>query len=190
MKFICGIDEAGFGTLLGPLFVSGVILEKDQVIPGVKDSKKIKSVDKMVQLWLDILKNAKFVSLRSVDSKVIDSLGVRKAWDVVVTQVMLDCQQECMGVPIVVDGSRYPRHKSILGLNVRAESKADSKYMAVSAASIVAKANQIMWMERFGLENTQFTTGTHRGYGTMVHLEEIKKHGYTQQHRRSFKTKI
>lgn len=189
MQYICGIDEAGRGPLLGPMVIAAVVLDEGQVIEGVKDSKKIKSKKKRDDLFLKIHRAAKKVVVKVVDSIRIDVLGLQNAWETAVICAIQDCQDEYPAAQVIVDGNIYPVHKSIL-LPVRAEPKADNTYCSVAAASIVAKWFQVFWMESFHAKHPEYNAIKHNGYGTKEHMEALKKYGFSKDHRLSFEVQL
>lgn len=189
MQYLCGIDEAGRGSILGPLVVASVVLKEGQTIEGVKDSKKIKSASVRDELFHKINLEAEQVIVKVMDSIRVDVLGIGPAWETAVICAIQECQETYPSAQVIVDGNVCPVHK-LIHLPVRAEPKADDKYCAVSAASIVAKWFQVFWMEQFHNEYPEYGAAKHKGYGTSEHVEALKKHGFTRHHRGSYKVKV
>lgn len=176
---ICGVDEAGRGPLAGPVFAAAVILDPEQPIDGLADSKKL-SARKRERLVAEIRLKALAwaIGVASVDE--IDCLNVLQA-------TLLAMSRAVAALPVrpkevLIDGNRCP----VLDLPVRAIVRGDATVAEISAASIVAKTARDAEMLRLHAKFPQYGFDRHFGYGTAAHLAALREHGPSQCHRRSF----
>ena len=176
MGSLCGIDEAGRGPLAGNLVVAGCIL--NAAVDGLNDSKKL-SEKKRELLYEKILLNATYhiveFSAQDVDEKGI-SFCIKSALEEIMAT--LDAQR------YLFDGN------SSFGVkNLETMVKADAHIAEVSAASILAKVTHDRDILKKALLYPKYHFEKHKGYGTKLHIEMIKKYGYCAIHRRSYKIK-
>ena len=173
---LCGIDEAGRGPLAGPLVIAGVILNTK--ITGLNDSKKL-SEKKREILYQEIKQKAKF-HIVFISNKYIDEHGLSKALQFGLKEIMntLNTQN------YLFDGNTTFK---IEGLDCKI--KADETIAQVSAASILAKVSRDEYMQNISNKFPQYNFKKHKGYGTKMHIEAIKKYGYCEIHRTTFKVK-
>ena len=172
----CGIDEAGRGCLAGPLVVAGVILTGD--VEGLADSKKL-SEKRREELFDKVIKNSKH-EIVFTDNKTIDEIGLSKAIKNSIIQIMRSLNP----THTIMDGN------TTFGVaGVEAIIKADDKIAEVSAASILAKVSRDRYIVKQAVNFPIYQFEKHKGYGTKLHRELIKEHGYCELHRLSFKIK-
>lgn len=180
---ICGVDEAGRGPLAGPVCAAAVILPKNTIIEGVNDSKKL-SEKKREQLY-EVIKNTALsysVSYASVDE--IEDLNILNATMLAMSRAV----ESLKIIPdyIMIDGNRAPKldaaHETIV--------KGDAKSMSIACASILAKVTRDRLLYEYAKEYPQYGFDKHKGYGTKLHIEMLKKYGPCPYHRKSFLTKI
>ncbi|QFR42573.1 ribonuclease HII [Sulfurimonas sp. CVO] len=173
---LCGIDEAGRGPIAGDLVIAGCILHSP--IEELCDSKKLNEKKREI-LYETIIKNSAY-HIVQFSSKEIDDHGISSCMKKALLEIIntLKCSE------YLFDGN------STFGVNgLQTMVKADGKVPEVSAASILAKVthdrNIIKDAKRYPLYEFE----KHKGYGTARHIELIKKHGYCDIHRRSYKLK-
>lgn len=181
-KILVGIDEAGMGTLAGPLTAAVVVIEESVVPPGVRDSKKI-GEEQREELAALIMEAADYYKVVAVDPEEVDTRGLSECWRRAVREVAVAARimigSDCA---IILDGNR------LVGLPyVQPVVKADAKYPAVSAASILAKYKQCCCMDDYHLEYPGYGFDRHRGYGTANHMKRLEELGPCPIHRKSFK---
>lgn len=180
---LVGIDEAGMGTLAGPLTVGVVVIEATKVPPGVRDSKKM-SEEQREEVAALIMDAAEFYKVIAVEADAIDRDGISRCWWSAVRGAAIAARVMC-GLhddEIILDGNR------LVGLPyVRPVVKADDQYPAVSAASILAKYTQCCCMDDYHLEYPEYGFDRCRGYGTAQHMKKLKEYGPCPIHRKSFK---
>ena len=181
---ICGIDEAGRGTLAGPVVVSAVIMPNDSMIEGVNDSKKV-SEKKREKLYDLIIEEAISYSVAIIGQDVIDDINILNATKEGVTQVVdgLDIKPDL----IIVDALN---HINTRGIPYEPIVKGDAKCYNIAAASILAKVTRDRIMRQWDELYPQYGFLSHKGYGTAKHISAIKECGLCPVHRRSFTKKF
>lgn len=183
-KCVCGIDEAGRGPLAGPVVAAAVVLPKDVVIEGVNDSKKI-SEKKREALIEKIKEVALSYSVASASVEEIEKVNILNA-TFIAMQRAFDGLQKVNPDFALVDGNRLPD----LPVETMAVVKGDSCSESIAAASILAKVSRDRFMRQMAQEYPQYFFEKHKGYGTKLHVEMIKKYGPSPIHRLSFLKKI
>jgi len=180
---LIGIDEAGMGTLAGPMTAAVVVIASDKVPAGVRDSKQLHT-EHREELAAQIMAVADYYKVVTRTADKIDEIGISKCWVEAIRELALSARIMCMPEKpeMILDGNR------LVDLPyVRAVVKADAKFPAVSAASILAKYTQCCWMDDYHLEYPRYGFDQHRGYGTADHLRALKELGPCPIHRRSYK---
>jgi ribonuclease HII len=173
---LCGIDEAGRGCLAGPLVVAGVILLDD--IKGLNDSKVLS--EKKREILFDEIKEKSRFKIVFTDNKTIDEIGLSQAIKLSIEQILKTLNPE----ETIMDGN------TTFGVsNIKAIIKADATVPQVSAASILAKVSRDRFIVKEDKNYPMYGFAKHKGYGTKAHVQMIKKHGYCELHRKSFKIK-
>jgi ribonuclease HII len=173
---ICGIDEAGRGTLAGSLFMGGVILKNH--IEGLRDSKTL-TPKKREALFEKIVNNSLY-HIYSVSSETIDEIGLSLA----LKNGLEEIQRNLKADKYIFDG------KTTFGVqNLETLVKGDSLVDEISAGSILAKVMKDREMIRFSEEFPEWGFEKHKGYGTAEHISKIREFGFSPIHRRSFKIK-
>lgn len=177
---IAGVDEAGRGPLIGSVVTAAVILDPNNPIEGLNDSKKL-TAKKREQLYLEIKEKALAWSIAEASHIEIDQLNILQA-------TMLAMQRAVEGLNITpdlvrIDGNRCPE------LQVAAEAVigGDALHAEISAASILAKVTRDQQMQKMDVDFPQYGFAKHNGYPTKAHLEAIAQHGVLPEHRRSYK---
>ena len=173
---LCGIDEAGRGPIAGDLVMAGCILDSE--VEGLNDSKKL-TERKREKLFEEIIKNSNY-HIAKFSPKQIDEDGISKCLAQGLRDIMknLECDE------YLFDGNTT---FGVKGLKTMV--KADGKVAEVSAASILAKVTHDRDIKKEALKYPAYEFEKHKGYGTAKHIEMIKKHGYCEIHRRSYKLK-
>ena len=176
MHKLCGIDEAGRGPLAGDLVIAGVILLTK--VEGLMDSKVL-SEKKREALYPQIIKSSLY-HIVSFSAKQIDEIGLSACLGKGLEEIM----QELKAQIYLFDGNQT---FGVLGVSTMV--KADGKIPEVSAASILAKVTHDRAIVKAAQLYPLYGFEKHKGYGTKIHVEAIKEHGYCDIHRRSFKIK-
>ncbi len=182
-NLVCGIDEAGRGPLAGPVCAAAVIMPDGFVIDGVTDSKKL-SPKKRDMLFDMIKENAVSYSIAYASVEEIEEINILNA-------TMLAMRRACDGLEIkpdfaIIDGNKTPE----LSCPSYSIVKGDSLSHSIAAASILAKVSRDRLIEQMAKEYPQYEFEKHKGYGTKLHIEMIRKYGPLPVHRMSFLKKI
>jgi ribonuclease HII len=173
---LCGIDEAGRGPLAGDLVFAGVILKKK--IKGLTDSKKL-SAKKREELFDKIIKNSTYHIVKH-SPKEIDELGLSRC---------IAASLEEIKTKLKADKYLFDGNKTFGVEGIETMIKADDKVLEVSAASILAKVTRDRSMIEASKLYPNYEFEKHKGYITKKHIELIKKYGYCDIHRKSYKVK-
>lgn len=173
---LCGIDEAGRGPIAGDLVMAGCILSSH--VDGLNDSKKL-TEKKREFLYELIIKNSTYHIVK-FSPLIIDDIGISACLKSGLQEIMqkLTCKE------YLFDGNT---NFGVIGLPTMI--KADAKVAEVSAASIIAKVTHDRDILKEAQKYPEYQFEKHKGYGTTLHVEMIKKHGYCKIHRRSYKIK-
>ena len=178
-EYICGIDEAGRGPLCGPVVAAAVILPKDKYIEGVNDSKKL-SPKKREKLYDDIKKEAISVGIGIMDVDIIEEINILNATKLAMIKAVKDLKIK----PdyLLIDGNQ------LIDIDIEKQTvvSGDAKSESIAAASIIAKVTRDRMLINFDKLYPEYGFAKHKGYGTKIHIEAIKKYGLTPIHRKSF----
>ncbi|MBS3916336.1 MAG: ribonuclease HII [Sulfuritalea sp.] len=176
---ICGLDEAGRGPLAGPVFAAAVILDQNNPVAGLADSKKLteKARERLAPL---IRERALAWAVASASVEEIDTLNILQA-----TLLAMRRAVEALSIQpdeVLADGTHCPR----IAFPVRAIVKGDATIAAISAASILAKTTRDAEMLRLHSLFPLYGLDRHKGYPTAGHLAALRKHGVIDIYRRSY----
>lgn len=178
-EVIAGVDEVGRGPLAGPVVAAAVILNRNAVIEGLKDSKQL-SAAKRQYLSNEIHQKALAVAIGRAEVNEIDRLNILQA-------SLLAMQRAVAALAlaptlVLVDGNRSPKWVYRSHAIIRGDQLIDS----ISAASIVAKVYRDQEMVQYHEQFPQYGFNQHMGYGTAMHLQALRQHGPCAIHRQSF----
>ncbi len=181
---LAGVDEAGRGPLCGPVCVAACILNPEDPIIGVNDSKKL-SEKKRETLFDQIKEKALAYNIVFISPEEIDEKNILWA-------TMDGMKQAVEGLDIVpnlalIDGNRCPPDVSVPCQSVV---KGDANSASIAAASILAKVSRDRYMLELDRQYPQYQLAKHKGYGTKLHYEMIEKYGIQPFYRRSFLKKL
>lgn len=178
---LCGVDEAGRGPLVGPVY-AGAVIFKAQSIEGLADSKKLSSA-KRERLFTEILKHC-WVGVGVASAQEVDELNVLQATFLAMQRAVaaLDVRAE----RILVDGNRLPTFDGYPSEALEALVKGDATCPQISAASIVAKVSRDRYMASLDERYPGYGFSQHSGYGVATHLHALRRLGPCPEHRRTF----
>ena len=182
-KHEAGVDEAGRGSLAGPVTAAAVILGKNFKGKNLDDSKKL-SQSKRLELKKFIEKNALAYSVAFVSTYQIDKNNILNS-----TFEAMHKSIEGLSIEpdfILVDGNLFKPYRD---LKYKCIIKGDQKYQNIAAASILAKTYRDEYMSNLHIKFPEYDWIKNKGYGTKYHINMIKKFGRTKYHRKSFQIK-
>lgn len=180
---LCGVDEAGRGPLAGDVYAAAVVLDDDTLIDYLNDSKKI-SESRREKLYDVIIEKAKAYCVATASVEEIDSMNILNA-----TMLAMKRAVEGLGITpdlALVDGNRQPE----LSCPVQCVIKGDANSASIAAASVLAKVSRDRYMKELAVKYPQYCFDQHKGYGTKLHCEMLRKYGASDIHRRTFLKKI
>ena len=183
-SLVCGVDEAGAGPLMGPVYAAAVILPEDCEIEGLNDSKKM-TEKKREALFPVICEKAVAYAIASVDEKEIDATDILSA-RMKAMQLAIDALQ----IPAdyaLIDGNRdhgasakiTTPHETIVG--------GDGASLSIAAASVLAKVSRDHYVvEVLDPMYPEYQFARHKGYGTKLHYQMLDQYGPSPVHRMTF----
>jgi len=177
---IAGVDEVGRGPLAGPVVAAAVILDPNNPIEGLMDSKKLTEKKREI-LAVEIKEKALSWALGRAEVEEIDEINILQASLVAMSRAVekLNIEPEL----VLVDGNKCPKVR----YPVEAIVKGDSLIEAISAASIIAKVARDTEMIAFDEVYPGYGLAKHKGYPTAMHRQALLDLGVTIIHRRSYK---
>ena len=175
-----GKIEAGRGCLAGSVYAAAVILPEDYQNELLNDSKQL-SEKKRYQLREIIERDAVAWAVGIVTPEEIDKINILNA-SILAMHRALD-QLKVRPEAIIVDGNRFKNYQNIPHTTIV---KGDGKYLAIAAASILAKTYRDDYMNHLAEEYPQYDWFSNKGYPTKKHREAIKQFGITPYHRKSY----
>jgi len=179
VKLIAGVDEVGRGPLAGPVMAAAVILDPNQHIKGLADSKQL-SAQKRERLASIIKERAIAWAIGRAECYEIDELNIFHASLLAMKRAIeaLSIQPE----HALIDGKFCPE----LSCSSEAIIKGDQKVASISAASIVAKVTRDHEMVQLADKYPGYGFERHKGYGTKLHMQALQELGACEIHRQSF----
>jgi ribonuclease HII len=176
---LAGVDEVGRGPLAGPVIAAAVILNPENPIQGLMDSKKISEKKRNI-LAIEIREKALAWAIGRAEHDEIDSINILQASLLAMKRAIesLSIKPEL----VLVDGLNCPE----IIYKVEAVIKGDSKIPAISAASIIAKVARDKEMTALDSQYPGYGFSRHKGYPTKMHVAALKELGVSSIHRKSF----
>ena len=175
-----GCDEAGRGCLAGSVYAAAVILPDGYENPLLNDSKQL-TERRRYELRDIIERDAVAWAVGIVTPEEIDRINILNA-SILAMHRALD-QLTVRPEAVIVDGNRFKKYRDLPHTTIV---KGDGKYMAIAAASILAKTYRDDYMNRLAEEHPQYDWQSNKGYPTRRHREAIRQHGTTPYHRMSY----
>ena len=176
---ICGVDEAGRGPLAGPVCAAAVILPQKTEIPGLDDSKKL-TEKKREQLFPLIQEKAISWNVAFASVEEIEERNILRATFLAMNRAIsgLELQTDLA----LIDGNQNRE----IEMPSRCVIHGDARCASIAAASILAKVSRDHLMLELAEQFPQYGFERHKGYGTKVHYEALRKYGPSPVHRLSF----
>jgi ribonuclease HII len=184
-RAVCGIDEVGRGCFAGPVVVGAVIFPKDVELPTeqIADSKLLKPLQR--KRTVDLIKSRALAwAVVEVGVPTINKVGIGKATQVAFRKVVKSLEKSPDFV--LMDAFYINRLPTLRRKNQKPIIKGDQISVSIAAASILAKVYRDKLMKAYHKKYPQYHFGKHKGYGTKLHQEAIRKYGLTRIHRKSF----
>lgn len=182
-RYIAGIDEVGRGCLFGDVVAAAVILPHRLVLEGVDDSKKL-SEKKREKLYDIIMSKALAVGIGHADAETIDRINIKQA-------TRLAMKQAVERLPLAPDFLLIDAERIDVEIPQASLIKGDATSQSIAAASIVAKVTRDRLCKgEWDALYPEYGIGTHKGYATKFHREQIQALGPTPMHRKSFMTNL
>ncbi|MDN5434502.1 MAG: ribonuclease HII [Acinetobacter sp.] len=177
---VAGVDEAGRGPLVGSVVAAAVILDPNNPIQGLNDSKKL-TEKKREKLFIEIQEKAIAWAIAEATHQEIDELNILQASLLAMRRAV----EALKTLPehVLVDGNKVPKG---LSMSCDAVVGGDALHAEISAASILAKVTRDHEMVELDKLYPQFGFAKHKGYPTKAHFDAIAEHGVIDQHRRSY----
>ena len=179
-KVEAGCDEAGRGCLAGSVYAAAVILPNGYENPLLNDSKQL-TEKRRYELREQIERDAVAWAVGIVTPKEIDKINILNA-SILAMHRALD-QLKVRPEAVIVDGNRFKKYQNLPHTTIV---KGDGKYMAIAAASILAKTYRDDYMNQLDAEYPQYDWRKNKGYPTKKHREAIRQYGTTPYHRMSY----
>src|SRR3954470_2211897 len=178
---VAGVDEVGRGCLAGPVVAAAVVLHPDKHIPGVSDSKAVQAPERE-RLYERILAHAIAWAVAAADPGEIDRINIHQAS----LRAMQRAVLALAPLPdiVLVDAFRIPE----IPMAQRGVVHGDRRCSAIAAASIVAKVTRDRQMLELHGRDPRYGFDRHKGYATADHLDAVARFGYSEVHRRSFRS--
>ncbi|MFA7193357.1 MAG: ribonuclease HII [Candidatus Paceibacterota bacterium] len=196
VKYLIGIDEVGRGPLAGPVCVGVVAIEKAKArkifakFSVLRDSKKMTAKNRE-EIFNEVLETAEiFFEIKKCSAKEIDKIGISKCIKKCISDGLKSLEKKGIdggNSEVRLDGalrapSTYPNQKTII--------RGDDSEKIISLASILAKVYRDNLMTKLHKKFPKYNFTQNKGYGTKAHVQAIKKHGQSSEHRKSFCTRI
>ena len=181
---IVGVDEAGRGPLAGPVVAAAVIFKPSDIPLGLNDSKKL-SEKKREVLYDEIISRAAYFSITEISSVEIDRINILQASLLAMKKSVLSIYKKTPIDLILIDGNQTLGKDLVL--SQKAIIKGDTLIQEIMAASILAKVHRDRLMKKFEDEYPGYGFVKHKGYGTKLHLEALKRLGPCAIHRLTFR---
>ena len=175
-----GCDEAGRGCLAGSVYAAAVILPKDYHNELLNDSKQL-TAKKRSLLREQIERDAIAWAVGIVTPKEIDEMNILRA-SITAMHRAVD-QLKVRPEALIIDGNRFYKYQDLPHTTIV---KGDGKYLAIAAASILAKTYRDDYMAELHKEFPHYGWDRNAGYPTKEHREGIRQHGTTPYHRMTF----
>jgi len=182
---VAGCDESGRGSLLGPLYAAAVILDPTKPVPGVDDSKKLTSAERL-ELAVEIREKALAFQVVAIPAAEVDALNVYEASRQAMIRALLGLDPlpdfvltDAMPLEGRIHAAKFPiPHRAII--------HGDARSVSVAAASILAKVARDARLAELDRLYPHYQLARNKGYGTAEHLEALARYGPCPEHRKTF----
>ncbi len=182
---VVGIDEAGRGSLAGPVIAAAVMIKDPSFLKGMKfgDSKSMSEAgrEKLFEFFLSLSEIE--WGIGTVSSKTVDRINVLEATKMAMKNAISELEKKDVQIDaLLIDGNFLLG----TGLEEKAVIRGDEKIASCKIASIVAKVFRDRLMRRHSKKYPGYFFDRNKGYGTELHLRALKKMGHCPIHRKTF----
>ena len=179
-KYIAGTDEAGRGSLVGAVYCAAVILDPNNIIEGLNDSKQL-TEKKREELYQEIKEKALAYKIVAIDNETIDRINILEA-------SRLGMEEAIKGLSIKPDYilTDYMKLYNIKDIEYFPLAHGDALSASIAAASILAKVERDHYIVELDKKYPEYHFKDNKGYATKSHKEALKKYGPCELHRKSY----
>ncbi len=179
-KYIAGTDEAGRGSLVGAVYCAAVILDPNNIIEGLNDSKQL-TEKKREELYREIKEKALAYKIVAIDNETIDRINILEA-------SRLGMEEAVRGLSIKPDYilTDYMKLYNIKDIEYLPLAHGDALSASIAAASILAKVERDHYIVELDKKYPEYHFKDNKGYATKSHKEALKKYGPCEIHRKSY----
>ncbi len=177
---VCGVDEAGRGPLMGNVVAACVVLDPDNPISGLNDSKQL-SEKKRDALEPLIKEKALAYGIGQCSPSEIDSMNILNASLEAMRRAYENMALKCD--LMLVDGNKVPKN---MGIDTLAVVKGDARVAEIAAASILAKVERDRQMYELDKQYPEYMFAKHKGYPTKAHLQLLEELPILSCYRKSY----
>lgn len=193
-SFFIGVDEAGRGPLAGPVVAGACALKnydfsfENSIYKLVRDSKTLSEIQR--EKVFEFIQENFWVGVGICDHKTIDRINILEATFLAMKKAVASLSRNLRNFSkyeekiVLVDGDKVIPNFSA---KQKAFINGDKSVKSISAASIIAKVTRDRIMRKYDEKYPQYQFGKHKGYGTKLHMEKLKKYGPCEIHRKSFR---
>jgi ribonuclease HII len=175
---IAGVDEAGRGSLFGPVYAAAVVLSRERPVKGVNDSKQL-DPEAREELAFLIRERAEAWAVARAEADEIDRINILQASRLAMRRALAMLAPACDYVLADAVTVEWPcPQKPVI--------KGDAKIACIAAASILAKTERDAALARYDEQYPGYGFARHKGYATPEHLEALQRLGPTSLHRMSY----
>ena len=179
-KYIAGTDEAGRGSLVGAVYCAAVILDPNNIIEGLNDSKQL-TEKKREELYQEIKEKALAYKIVAIDNETIDKINILEA-------SRLGMEEAVKGLPLKPDYilTDYMKLYNIKDIEYLPLAHGDALSASIAAASILAKVERDHYLLELDKKYPEYHFKDNKGYATKSHKDALKKYGPCEIHRKSY----
>ncbi len=185
-RYIAGVDEAGRGSLAGPLSIGLVIYDSslffnppEDISFLINDSKKL-SHKKRTEALTHINSYALEKCYTFIPHPVIDKYNINIATMIGIEKLL---NMASISPDLIIMDGNFKFQLDIPFISIL---KGDNLSLSIASASIVAKVNRDAIMDRLDLKFPNYGFSSNKGYGTKKHIESIEKWGISPVHRMTY----
>lgn len=184
-NLVIGVDEAGRGPLAGPVVAAAVALSTYRFKNRIDDSKKLTARARNLA-YPEIISKSQY-GIGIIDEKLIDKVNILVATRMAMAQAVFALlgnlkPRSSKRIHVIVDGNLGLD----LGFSCTPIIEGDGRSKSIAAASILAKVTRDRIMDEYDFALPEYKFKQHKGYGTRLHLEILKRIGPSSIHRKSF----